>query len=753
MVYEVTDAEISHSSPPPLGKMSDPKSVFADMKLESVPKSFQPVRYVAKGQHKEVVMAKLMDTRFAVALGDMHDPLQRERVNPKFKDIAYEVGAAIARSSGSLQTKAMVTSSKIGHSGCTSFEQEISLGYSLGGGKVLHLVGSKGIKLHGMFNKMSHGLTYVFQEGDDDISHENDSSLLLACLMCPGSFALCGMGRAISQQNVFRALVWGGQGMVFYVGALHPNSEHSLSVQGTARRPGEREADFMERTMHAVVRETVNLDGQTEEDYTNRSLKALQEFTTRYVPSNLIDQFRLPTTDDFGRHLDCRPLTVATLSRGSDQQYKDARFDEVCATQEAEDLPFDTFHATDLSESVRHYASSFVGRIQSNTIRRELVEAVPLPESKAYHVVTLNMGGRFENVFEFYSSDDLWHRHFDKMMRAFDETIDPELASKLVGKIRTHNPKLAQSLPEDFHHMTYHQIYNLKDAKDDHIFKYKGDRKFFRPNPIKFNLTPELMSWDQAAQSSSGFQMHEYISLWERTFNGKGGESLPEDIRTKARDENVDLLFFDAVCALAIQSSFRSTEQFETFKSSFPHVAMNSQAKEKKVRALLQRLCYMVPRVVSLQEAFDRHNLNLLDIIHSELSHSLVGHPRLVYCTVSNPDAEIVVAYLRKRQKGLNVHLDVPSAVVENSTTARIPLVDGLAQTYEIFHYSLPEEIQVAMPSFFRRSVFLSFVSPFLPFVSHLYTCPPVKNLSVLPASLSFVRFFAPRSPPPVSLM
>ncbi len=27
--------------------------------------------------------------------------------------------------------------------------------------------------------------------------------------------------------------------------------------------------------------------------------------------------------------------------------------------------------------------------------------------------------------------------------------------------------------------------------------------------------------------------------------------------------------------------------------------------------------------------------------------------------------------------------------------TARIPLVDGLAHTYELFHYSLPAEVQV----------------------------------------------------------
>jgi hypothetical protein len=31
----------------------------------------------------------------------------------------------------------------------------------------------------------------------------------------------------------------------------------------------------------------------------------------------------------------------------------------------------------------------------------------------------------------------------------------------------------------------------------------------------------------------------------------------------------------------------------------------------------------------------------------------------------------------------------------EGSSTARIPLVDGQAQTYELFHYSLPAEVQV----------------------------------------------------------
>jgi len=237
-----------------------------------------------------------------------------------------------------------------------------------------------------------------------------------------------------------------------------------------------------------------------------------------------------------------------------------------------------------------------------------------LPE---FTIASINMGGRFKNVFEFYLDDKEWiHKH--KIM------LDAITAEQCPREFYTLLDQDNKSI--NLNNLTIYSLWmHLKDKKT----KCHGELDIERPTPIRDTSYWWANENNGDTSNPPIFTFQAYMNVWLNKCKGLsiGDEIIgetPQDMNEKA----LVLLFYDYMCTFALLKAFDSHENYLEFCARFPHV----QNDETKYRILLDAL--KDNTYICIQEAFTNpQQINTIKEILNE-------HTLLV-----KEDAEMVLAF------------------------------------------------------------------------------------------------------------
>lgn len=243
-------------------------------------------------------------------------------------------------------------------------------------------------------------------------------------------------------------------------------------------------------------------------------------------------------------------------------------------------------------------------------------------EEKKVKVANVNVGGRFGNVFEFFSNDEEWQRSYQHMIGVVDQPVPAEAELNLAPGL------------------TWREAYSSLDMSIDIDF---GSR------PSALRGSSEM--WYESTPAA-------YRDKYERLAN------YPADSTASNR---LGIRALDMMCDMALAKAFADLKDFARFEARFQYVVREETAWRKKLEVVLWPLLDAGCDVIAVEESIwagsSDGGRQCLDIAEARTGQTFVA--------VCKRDAELVV--LVKRLEGQSKYVELEDGsngyVVDDGTT------------------------------------------------------------------------------------
>eukprot|EP00928_Gymnodinium_smaydae_P061651 TRINITY_DN45687_c0_g1_i1.p1 TRINITY_DN45687_c0_g1~~TRINITY_DN45687_c0_g1_i1.p1 ORF type:complete len:778 (-),score=147.57 TRINITY_DN45687_c0_g1_i1:41-2332(-) len=212
--------------PASCGQLVDPTSTYGRAgrrRLQSVPPSFQPHRYVPLARRKDFFAKVAAEPHITITGATL--PKNSPFSSPVAGELAHAIGVELGELAESLGVRHMVSASMQGHSNVASADADFTRGFvEAPGARAVHFKGTNMVNLHARAWTVSHGMNYLLEEECDNFSNNAKEAALMVASSHAKSVALLAGGGPTVALNLCRMLLVCSSRRVFTISGMHAPS-------------------------------------------------------------------------------------------------------------------------------------------------------------------------------------------------------------------------------------------------------------------------------------------------------------------------------------------------------------------------------------------------------------------------------------------------------------------------------------------------------------------------------------------------